>query len=339
MPTLRNTTRRCYYVNVRYPYPSVYRAHVVPKAYLRNFAADEKIAVRKGGVTASVEVKSVEKAGTRARFYRRTRPKSGDEIHDIEWSLSHIEDKAAPILREINDSWPLDPARKAVIAEFFGYQLVRGPRWMDWHRRYVDDLLETYRRVASPSDDDFAKAKEQYESDSYRMTKMLDLGIRVASILGCMRWSLVEFSSPLIATSDHPVDVWQASATTRVAVGSANEGVRDALEVRVPLTPTSVLLMTWIDERDGTTARLVGDAQQAGTLNAFAVANADRQWFHLPGTNPPVASGQLTPLAPQLMPGYAASTIAASQRHAQLTAWLHSTSGEMLKMRDKLIIT
>jgi len=126
-------------------YPSVYRAHIVPKGYLRSFAIDGKIAVRKVGETTS-DLKPVERAGTRPRFYRRTRP-NGTKIDDIEWSLSHIEDKAAPILRGLDDLWPLGDHGKSVLAELFGYQLVRGPRWADWHEAYVRELLRESRQV------------------------------------------------------------------------------------------------------------------------------------------------------------------------------------------------
>lgn len=196
-------------------YPSVYRAHVVPQGYLRSFAIDGKIAVRKGGPTARVQVKPVEKAGTRPRFYQRTRPKTGEKISDIEWSLSHIEDKAAPVLREIDNLWPLDAERKGVLAEFFGYQLVRGARWVEWHERHVRERLAEYRKLLSLTDDEFEATQQHLFSDTYRLTKMLDLGIRVASILGCMHWSLVDFSAPLLATSDHPVDVWPAHTPRR----------------------------------------------------------------------------------------------------------------------------
>jgi hypothetical protein len=69
--------RRTWYV-VGVNYPSVYRAHIVPKGYLRGFAINDRVAVRKGGLSADVEVKSVDKAAWRKRSYERTRPKTGE---------------------------------------------------------------------------------------------------------------------------------------------------------------------------------------------------------------------------------------------------------------------
>ena len=318
-------------------YPSVYRAHVVPKGYLRSFAVDGKIAVRKGGPSASVEVKPLTKAGTRPHFYRRTRPKTGAPIDDTEWSLSHIEDKAPPVLRSIDDLWPLDAENKAILAELFGYQLVRGQRWFEWHERYVRERLNEYQRLLEITDEELEPTKRHLLSDSYRMTKMLDLGMRLASILGCMHWSLIDFATPLLATSDHPVDVWPAHKASRTPQPSANDGLLNSLEIRVPLSPTAALLMTWLDEHDATTPRPRGTRQHAANLNAFTVANADREWFHLLGTNPPVASGgPLLPLSPELVPDHA---VLPSQRRSKLANWLESTRGQTLKVREKLIIT
>jgi hypothetical protein len=321
-------------------YPSVYRAHVVPKGYLRSFAVDGKIAVRKGGPSAAVEIKPLEKAGTRPRFYRRTRPKTGAAIDDIEWSLSHIEDKAPPILRTIDELWPLDAENKAVLAELFGYQLVRGQRWFEWHDRHVQERLAEYQQLLEIQHEELESTKRHLTSETYRMAKMLDLGVRLASILGCMHWSLIDFAKPLLATSDHPVDVWPANEGSRTPQASANAGIVNSLEVRVPLSPTTGLLMTWLDANDAATPRLRGTRQHAASLNAFTVANSDREWFHLPETSPPIASGgRLLPLSPELVRGYSAGAVVQSKRRGKAADWLESTKGQTLKVREKLVIT
>jgi hypothetical protein len=98
-------------------YPSVYRSHIVPKGYLREFAVNEKIvAVNREGIEES---KPIEKAGTRARHYRRERPGSGEPIDDIEWSLSNLENVAIPALRTLKDTWPPDAEQKNRVATLF----------------------------------------------------------------------------------------------------------------------------------------------------------------------------------------------------------------------------
>ena len=133
----------------RVEYPSVKKSHIVPRGYLRNFAVDRQVAMRLVGESESRLV-ALRDAGTRPRFYRRTRP-DGTPIDDVEWSLGHIEDKAAPLLREIEGQWPLSTENRATLAEFFGFQLVRGPGWRAWHTAQVDSSLEELRRKGVPA--------------------------------------------------------------------------------------------------------------------------------------------------------------------------------------------
>jgi uncharacterized protein DUF4238 len=314
-------------------YPSVYRAHIVPAGYLRAFASQNKIAVRKLGAATS-SVKPVEKAGTRPRFYRRTRP-SGDKIDDVEWSLSHIEDKAPPILRAIDELWPLDRDAKSVLAELFGYQVVRGPRWADWHNRFVGRLLQ---ELFPDGGDSLHQAERHLLSDTYRMTKMLDLGLRLTSLFGSMHWFLLQFATPLVVTSDHPVVVWPLDVRGRPP-RPTNDGPLNALEVRVPISPTRAVLMTWLNVNDAPGARFRCTRDQARNLNAFTVANADREWFHLPGTTPPIGAGSLLPLSPALINGYGTYAVQVSQRRAQVREWLEKTKNRTLRDREKLILT
>lgn len=98
--------------------------------------------------------------------------------------------------------------------------------------------------------------------------------------------------------------------------------------------------MTWLDSKDAATPRRGGARHHAAGLNAFTVAGADREWFHLPETNPPIApGGRLLPLSPELIGGYDAAAVESSNRRAQVSKWRESTKGETLKVRDKLVIT
>jgi hypothetical protein len=74
------------------------------------------------------------------------------------------------------------------------------------------------------------------------------------------------------------------------------------------------------DSPDDERTRVQGTRDYAANLNAFTVAPADRQWFHLPDTSPPVASGKLLPLAPLLIPGYGREWITGSMRKAAVEA-------------------
>ncbi len=109
-------------------YKPVRRSHVVSRGYLRGFARNEIISmhlVREPGSRRDVPVS---KAGVLNDIYLRHRP-DGTPIHDIEWSLEHIDRVVPSLLRQISDRWPLADQDKVMLAEFLGMQLVRGPRW------------------------------------------------------------------------------------------------------------------------------------------------------------------------------------------------------------------
>jgi hypothetical protein len=80
-------------------------------------------------------------------------------------------------------------------------------------------------------------------------------------------------------------------------------GPLNALEIRVPLAPDLILLMTW-EDLDDQSVRQQGAVSLASDANALVIAQADNQWMHKPGTNPPIAKGVLYPISQELNPGY-----------------------------------
>lgn len=219
-------------------FPVVKNAHIVPRTYLRGFADDQgQIAIRVRG-EADSHLTNIRKAGTRGKFYARERP-DGTEIHDIEWSLSHVEDRAG----------------------------------------------------------------------------MLELGKKVMPLIASLKWTLLEFKGPWLATSDHPVVLWPLGVGARVPQATPHGvGLFEALEYRVPISAQGAILMTWADGPD---TRAVGHKDDAASLNAFTVAEASPQSFHLPGVRPPIASGLLTPLSPRVVPGYGDRVAESSPRRAR----------------------
>ncbi len=190
------------------PYPRVNRSHIVPRAYLAAFAVDGMVGMRLVGEAESRLV-SVRDAAVRTSYYRRTRP-DGEEIDDVEWSLSVLENEAIPALRNVRESWPLSTEEKAKLAQLFGYQLVRGPRWRDWYesatRKFVDDEVRDapvpLRNDSgeSTTTEEIESFEQQLLSSTARSTRMLSVGLKVASLLGSMQWLLIEFQPPLLAT-------------------------------------------------------------------------------------------------------------------------------------------
>src|SRR5204862_218658 len=74
-------------------------------------------------------------------------------------------------------------------------------------------------------------------------------------------------------------------------------------------------------------------------FNAFTVVSADRQWFHLPETSPPIAAGNLLPVSPELVRGYSRKAAAASVRRSEVSAQVQPKVGRALGDRDITVVT
>jgi hypothetical protein len=163
--------------------------------------------------------------------------------------------------------------------------------------------------------------------DTSRTTRMLSSGLKTGSLLGSMHWTLIEFHSPLLATSDHPIVPWPLGIRSRPPQAtSLSNGIFKTLELRVPISPRQAVVMTWLDDEDP--APLRGSSDVAGNLNAFTVAQAERQWFHSPERVPPLATGQLLPLSPPLLHGYDSDTVLSSRRR-------HATEENIRKLIEE----
>jgi Protein of unknown function (DUF4238) len=124
-----------------------------------------------------------------------------------------------------------------------------------------ENLLRIQQHVLSQN---AAKYREDLSSEQYdellrRLTSdafITDVFLRnlskVASFLGSMHWTLVEFNHALLATSDQPVTIVPLMRPgVDVPVAAIPSGpLVDCLEVRFALTPCHALVMAWIDEPD-----------------------------------------------------------------------------------------
>jgi hypothetical protein len=292
-------------------YPRVRHSHVVARGYLAGWAVDGKLEMRLLGESASKPI-SPRDAAVRSDFYRRQRP-DGSRIDDVEWTLSNLESATLPALRRVRELWPLPLEEKAKLAQLFGNQVVRGPLWRDWYEKTTRAFVE--RRVSEeqmpvpsddrpPTDEEVASLERYMIGDTARTTRMLSGGLKVASLLGSMHWSLIEFHTPLLATSDHPVVPWPLDDRSRQPQPfSFDIGLFETLEIRVPVSPFLAIVMTWLDDEDQPEV-VRGTRELAANLNAFTVAQAERQWFHRPGRVSPRESGQLLPLSSSLLERY-----------------------------------
>jgi hypothetical protein len=324
----RNALHRASYANVK-------QGHIVPKTYQLNFAVDEHVAVHVPGRHDCVRL-HVQNAGTRSRFYRRTRP-DGTPIDDVEASLDVLEGVAGPVLKEVAGGAPLSVERKGVLTQFLGMQMLRGPAFftkqrLDTERFIGQSLTKEHLKPAlvaqTGGDMELARQKviEMFQHATQTTLSMLTLSLKVSAVVGSMRWQLLRFAEPVVAYSDQSVVLWPLSVTQFTSPPTAPTfGPLQALEVRVPLSPHLVLLATWADEPDVVNAVDAAEPYAAET-NALVIAQADKQWMHRLGAEPPVAVGPIRPLSRAFEDRYTAATVQASQRRAATARYLDRMS-------------
>jgi hypothetical protein len=295
-------------------FPQVKSAHIVPRSYLMNFAVDGQLQLNVDGRRLPHPV-SIDDAAVRNTFYRRKRP-DGTTIDDVEWSLSQMESALAPIIQDLKGNWPPTvESVKAPLAEFFAFQFVRGPRFKKWREDKLKGWMEDLRRNPEPirlpsgllvavTQRRINEIEDQVLSETEWLTRMMVISGSLLAIFLGMTWHLVEFEEPCLAISDHPVVSWPKAGGPRTPQPNLEDlGALNFLEVRAPISPTLALLMTWSPPPDGQEL-VVGTRELAASINAFTIANADRQWMSTPGIEVPIADGLLDPVSPALVPDY-----------------------------------
>lgn len=285
----------------------------MPKCLLKNFSTGNRVEVCVDGEFVPNPV-PIDDVAVRRTFYRRSRP-DGSSIDDGEWSLNQIESAAAPLIATLSEKWDeFDIESKGTLAEFFAIQSVRGPRWKAWWMYQTRSAADRWRRNPEPMLRNGLwlpmthSAINEFEDHSLEntawLTRMMGISKKITGIFCSMRWTLLEFETPCLALSDHPVVEWPLDAEyRRPEPNLAGTGALNLLEVRVPVSPTTAILMTWSDEL-GIVDRMEATQEVAANINAFSIANGERQWVRQPHSSVPVATGYLDPLAPVILDRY-----------------------------------
>jgi hypothetical protein len=263
------------------------------------------------------------RAGTRATYYRRKRL-NGQSIDDIEACLSVVEAKSAPLLTDVLAGEPLTVEHKGGLAQLLAVQMMRGPAFFEHREETILAMLSGLAtndfkpQALAAVGGDVGRARGRLEEvlldPTHRFMTMLTTSVKVATILSSMRWQIVRFDGPWLAYSDHPVVVWPLGVQWTAPFDRQGLAPLAALEVRVPLAPDVALIMNWIDLDDEADRRL--GLLAAGELNAFTVAQADRQWMHRLDSEPYVPSGVFAPISRLIEPDYDSATALRSSRRA-----------------------
>lgn len=321
------------------PYPVVKQAHVVPRFWLAKWA-DRNQRVLTQLIREEKEAPvAVSDAATRGPFYRRTRP-DGTPIDDVEASLAKLESATADPFARVGTDWPISETDREALTELFAFQLVRGPRWKQWHNEFADKEIARRREdpvMPRPSGlllpitaKTLNSVEDEIKSDTFRLRKMLALAPKLMTLLSAMTWEVVDFVEDTLVLGDHPVVEWPFGDEPRSAQLFTGHGISNVLEIRIPVTPRRLLVMSWQDEPDG--GQYQGTVGAAANANTFSIAHSERQWFKPAGV--PVAVDTRTrfdALVRQLHPRYATSVAEASHARSQVQAILGETLGKELE--------
>jgi hypothetical protein len=313
-------------------FPIVKRAHIVPRFFQASWAPDGLITVHENGRATKRSVRKY--SGVLPSFYSRTRP-TGARIDDIEASLSVAEEAAAPHLKALLGSQPVTLEGKALLAQLFGVQLVRGPHFFAQRERLLretlrdapDHQLRKQALRAAGGDGDVVRdqALAVMLDSTSKFMQMLNFAPKLANILANMRWHLLAWDEPALALSDHPIVIWPAGVERAKPFDTPRSGPLQALEIRVPVSPRMAILMNWIDEPDLDARDRSASDRVAREVNAFVISQCASQWMSLPGHDPKFDVGECSPLSRYVDLAYGAPAMQRSRRHGFVEQWYERT--------------
>ena len=313
------------------------RIHLVSQCLIRQFAKDDRVTVRQHGELEQGQQRRVASVGWRPGWWGS----DGNLTRDVEELLRHTEDRAAPVLREIDAKWPLDRDARAELAQFVAIHVVRGSAWRDAYEMASLNAMSEELKRQRFGDQVERMAFAEFVSDPLRTSAMLRDIPRVASILMSMCWSLVRFDEALLGCGDQPV-VWYPllPPRQRAAISAMpRRGFMDTIEVRFPVGPSQLLLLTWAPRPDFASP-VPGGFRHAADVNRSTRTQTDRDWFFRVGTRPPLLAGanlswDCEPLSYELLAGYSFDVARTSSRRAQADELIKElvTTGATNEMR------
>jgi hypothetical protein len=233
--------------------------------------------------------KKPQKVGVRRRFFR-----DPEIARAAERILNSYEDRAIGVLRTLDQSWPPSQSDRLALAPLIAIHMLRNP----YARQRMTglQLQELQRRRANDratmTEEQIRQFLHEVTDERFLVKHMLDSIPKATSLIASTHWTLLKFSAPLLATSDHPVTIVPlladgASSPVRPLPPS---GLLNTEEFRFAINPRVALLCTWLNEPDDGPP-VAGTDELAAELNRAVISQADKEWFHHPDRHP----AQLTP--------------------------------------------
>ena len=128
----------------------------------------------------------------------------------VEEALGQVESDAAGVLRRLAKSWPLERGKDDwfALAYLPAIHLLRAPyarrRMLSLQESALKRQLPRFRHWTDEQADEFVGT---VTSDSWHAQLFNEQLPQVATLVGSMHWTLVEFRDEVLATSDQPVTV------------------------------------------------------------------------------------------------------------------------------------
>ena len=277
--------------------------HYVPRLYLRAFAHEGRVTLRRRG--AEPKPAGIAHVAAVKHLYSLTLP-DGTRNTSAERTIGKFEDKAAATLREIRGGGPI-PQRgtdeRRALALFLGLQLVRTPetsnRWMfpanvAKHAnidRPTPEHVHTYLRDEhlgfEPTEQEVLGA-HAFVSAALHLgpptkAQLLDFmftaAIQLAPLFEQMQWTVEECSEPRLVTCDRLPAMWRTPVEADRYEGV---GIETAEELWLPLDPSSLLVL----RDDGTEGRTKVDTDRTRGVNRHLARHCYTAVFHDPRLRP-----------------------------------------------------
>jgi hypothetical protein len=192
----------------------------------------------------------------------------GEESPAVERLLSHVEGAAARAMKTVANAWffPPPPRDRLDLSLWMAFQMVRTPEARRRHQAIADVAAKViFRGIDTPEKArarlravDRQEPTEKDVADLLRLTSnlggydivpdpnehievMLSTAEQLAPLLAGMSWSVAKFKEPALLSSDHPLTYYVEPENRDPMRGV---GLMTADEIRFPLDPSTVLLMS-----------------------------------------------------------------------------------------------
>lgn len=315
------------------------RNHIVSAGYIRNWAVRgvvecELVPDRRRLRLAPSEV------GVRKKFYAGSPAADGTRsAGPAERARGTVETKALPLFRDLAKRWPLrDAGERAWVALWVGMTLCAGPRHRQQIPGTVAQFFSALEREAPELAALTARQRHELSEPDFELDSMFAEVSTVASLVGQMHWTLLRFARPVLISSDHPISTVRWTRDASRSHGAPDMLLLDSFEVRLAISPTTALLLTWADADDR--VDVVRPARHhLRAFNLGAWEQAERHRFWQPGTMPRgIDRGPALPIAAEFFCGYDPKR--SSTRLDAALEWFQQRRHEQLAgVDDRAVVT